>query len=240
MNPSYSLAYSRAGSGEKFISAHRDHVIAAAVALGIYGLAIWLGSLGGHRSYGPVMKQVALFHTVTVAIHDDIEQPVITDESRSDQIRNETNQSRENVSELQPPPPNTPSSLERPDVTVPSIERQAIIIPAGLSSVPGSAAARGPFEAGDLDRLPVPVFRAEPVYPRMLKAQGVSGRAIVDFIVDRDGLVRGAYASSASSRNFGLSAVQALSRWKFKPGMKGGRAVDVHLQVPVDFNITNP
>ena len=40
-----------------------------------------------------------------------------------------------------------------------------------------------------------------------------------------------------SQREFESAAVQAVSKWKFKPGRKGGRAVNTHMQVPIVFTL---
>ena len=36
---------------------------------------------------------------------------------------------------------------------------------------------------------------------------------------------------------FEAAAVQAVSKWKFKPGRKGGRDVPTHMQVPIVFTL---
>jgi RNA polymerase sigma factor (sigma-70 family) len=45
-------------------------------------------------------------------------------------------------------------------------------------------------------------------------------------------------ASAKYQGEFEAAAVQAVSKWKFKPGMKGGRDVNTHLQVPVVFTVS--
>jgi protein TonB len=60
---------------------------------------------------------------------------------------------------------------------------------------------------------------------------------VVDFIVDANGDVQNAFAVKMSQREFESAAVQAVSKWKFKPGKKGGRAVNTHMQVPIVFTL---
>ena len=57
------------------------------------------------------------------------------------------------------------------------------------------------------------------------------------FIVDTNGDVQNAYAIRSSQREFEASAIQAVSKWKFKPGRKGGRDVPTHMQVPIVFTL---
>jgi periplasmic protein TonB len=59
----------------------------------------------------------------------------------------------------------------------------------------------------------------------------------VSFIVDSNGDVRNAVAVRSSQVEFESSACKAVSHWKFKPGKKGGRAVAVHMEVPIVFSI---
>jgi protein TonB len=62
---------------------------------------------------------------------------------------------------------------------------------------------------------------------------------VVGFIVDSSGNVVQAYVVRSSHREFEQPAVQAVSRWKFRPGRKGGRAVNTRMQVPIIFSITD-
>lgn len=103
----------------------------------------------------------------------------------------------------------------------------------------GSVGPTGPavWEPGELDRLPKPVFQPRPIYPEMMRQEGVGGQTIVDFVVDRTGNVRDAYEVSATERDFGAAAVRAVSKWRFKPGLKAGHAVAVHMRLPVNFSV---
>jgi len=93
------------------------------------------------------------------------------------------------------------------------------------------------YSTAMLDKQPVPLVQGSPEYPFELRQGGVSGEAVVDFIVDSQGNVRNARIESASASAFGSSAVAAVSKWHFRAGMRGGKAVNTHMQVPVLFNI---
>ena len=66
---------------------------------------------------------------------------------------------------------------------------------------------------------------------------GISGEVLVDFIVDTNGDVRNAFAAHSSQREFEATAVQAVTKWKFRPGRKNGHAVFTHMQVPIVFTL---
>lgn len=95
----------------------------------------------------------------------------------------------------------------------------------------------GLFDLGNLEQPPVPTFQARPVYPMELRVAGITGNAIVGFIVDSHGKVRSAYAIRATHPEFGEAGVAAVSQWKFEPGRVGGRVVNTRMQVPLYFNI---
>jgi periplasmic protein TonB len=93
------------------------------------------------------------------------------------------------------------------------------------------------FDISMLDQQPAPRFQARPQYPFEMRRAGIAGEVVVDFIVDTNGDVQNAYAIRSSQREFEAAAVQAVSKWKFKPGRKGGRDVPTHMQVPIVFTL---
>lgn len=95
------------------------------------------------------------------------------------------------------------------------------------------------FDIRQLDTQPVAKFMARPAYPAAMRATGTSGEVVVDFVVDAEGDVQKATAVRSSQREFEEAAVTAVSKWKFKPGQKGGQAVGTHLQVPIVFSLAN-
>ncbi len=88
-----------------------------------------------------------------------------------------------------------------------------------------------------VDQLPVARFQSRPAYPFMLWRRGVSGSAEIGFIVDTDGNVRDPFVRRATHEEFGVAAVKAVSRWKFRPAFKAGHPVNTRMSVPVIFNI---
>lgn len=102
----------------------------------------------------------------------------------------------------------------------------------------GTPSAEGSMQAAvarRLDTIPAPIDQARPIYPYDLRHAGVSGRVIVDFVVDNQGNVLNAFASSSTQAEFEGPAVQAVSQWVFRPGEKNGHGVFTHMQVPIVF-----
>lgn len=89
--------------------------------------------------------------------------------------------------------------------------------------------------AKGLDRPLAVVWRGFPVYPGALIASGASGKADIEFIIDRDGRARLPRVLSATQPEFGWAAATAVSQWVFEPPTRGGEPVAVRVLVPVGF-----
>lgn len=77
------------------------------------------------------------------------------------------------------------------------------------------------------------------VYPEDAKKQGIEGKDMVAFVIDTEGnvrdveLVRGTGFESLD--NEALRVVSSMPKWK--PGMQGGKAVNVSYVVPINFKL---
>ena len=109
-------------------------------------------------------------------------------------------------------------------------ERTAAEVAATTRSVNGPT-----FAAQELDRKPVAVFQARPVFPAELRKAGTDGAVIVEFVVDQNGDVCEPSAVKWTEEAFAKSAVAAVKQWKFKAGEKSGLPVNTRLAVPVRF-----
>jgi protein TonB len=128
------------------------------------------------------------------------------------------------VQQVQPPPPDN----LRPNAGV-------ITIPAGnrMAGMKGVEI----FDPSKLDQQPQARAKVPPQYPFEMRRAGITGEVLVEFIVDSNGDVRNAFAVKSTQREFETAAVQAVSKWKFKPGKKGGRAVNTRMQQPISFSL---
>lgn len=129
------------------------------------------------------------------------------------------------VQEVQPPPP--PSAPKTTGVVTIPVNRN---IGAGLGKI---------FDIRDLDQVPQATYQANPVYPYEMKRNGIPGSVILGFIVDTQGNVRDAYVIRSSHQEFEQPALQAVQKWRFKPGRKAGKAVNTRMQLPMKFELTN-
>jgi len=129
-----------------------------------------------------------------------------------------------------PPPPNmgTPD----PNMRVVPTGNFAANRPQGnLSNV---------FDIKDLDQIPQERgIRASPVFPSEMKRQGISGDVVLRFVVEIDGSTSNITIVSSSNREFETPAIQAVQKWRFRPGRKAGKDVRTNMQVPISFTLSD-
>jgi protein TonB len=71
-----------------------------------------------------------------------------------------------------------------------------------------------------------------------MRRAGIEGEVLVEFIVDTNGNVRNPFVVRSTQREFEAAAIQAISKWKFRPGRRGGRDVNTgRVQQPFSFKI---
>lgn len=130
------------------------------------------------------------------------------------------------VQQIQPPPP---PGLE--------VSKGAVSIPVTRPGTNFGKGMKDLFDIRDLDQSIVPRVRVPANYPFELKRNGIEGWARVRFIVTTTGDVIDAYATGSSHREFEQPAIEAVMRWKFRPGKKGGRNVNVRAEQEITFTI---
>ncbi len=101
---------------------------------------------------------------------------------------------------------------------------------------PGGDAPTRAFDPSELDRVPVPVTKVSPEYPFELKRSGLGGTVRAGFIVDSHGNVIALRVISSTNPGFERATLEALAKWKFRPGLKNGRKVDTRMEQPIEFS----
>lgn len=85
----------------------------------------------------------------------------------------------------------------------------------------------------------LPIVKVQASYPRRALQRGVEGYVIVGFTVTRQGTVRDPYVVEADPQNiFDQAAMDAVSKFKYKPRVVDGEAVEVEgVQNRITFEI---
>ncbi len=212
---------------------NRDLILGIIISASIH-LAVFFGDRLIPKSK-PVVKVVEEVQKIQL-----IEMPKLEEEPEVVEVNEDVK-----PLDLAPPMQQDVPQLVQPDSFVQKIQPpppEGLTISATMNIVPE---IRDPnmfrgmkvFDPSMLDQQPQARFQAKPQYPFEMRRAGIAGEVVVDFIVDDKGDVQNAFALRSSQREFEAAAVQAVSKWKFKAGRKGGKEVPTHMQVPIVFTL---
>jgi protein TonB len=73
----------------------------------------------------------------------------------------------------------------------------------------------------------LPIVKVAPIYPSRAASRGLEGFVIVEFVVTRTGTTRDVTVVESSSSLFDRAAVDAAGKFKYKPRVIDGEAVEV-------------
>lgn len=97
----------------------------------------------------------------------------------------------------------------------------------------------GIFSAFNLDNAPRTRVQNPPSYPFSLKASGISGEVLVEFIVDESGRVINPRVVRSDHPAFEAPTIAAVSKWRFEPGTRKSVPVRFRMVVPVKFSLND-
>lgn len=135
------------------------------------------------------------------------------------EIRTEDDQSQRQVEAYIPPPP--PKPVQKEEAT-----DEIFVVVENQPEFPGGNAAMMKFLSDNIK------------YPVIAQENGLQGRVITNFVVERDGsitdvqVVRGV---DPSLDREAIRVIQSMPRWK--PGQQRGQAVRVRFTLPVVFRL---
>lgn len=108
-----------------------------------------------------------------------------------------------------------------------------------LAAPPAEPSPFPPFSTPPVEsatqHLPKLIKRVEAVYPTELRGSGKQDEVYVAFIVEKDGAVSHARVFFGRYVEFEKPAIDAVSQWKFTPGMDQGHVVRTRMTVPIRF-----
>jgi len=96
------------------------------------------------------------------------------------------------------------------------------------------------LSAEEVDTLPELTKEAKPKFPPQIKAGDPMGEALIGLLVDETGEPRDIHTISTTHPAYAEASLQAIRRWKFKPGQLKGQAVRTQLRVIMNFTPDDP
>ena len=202
-------------------------VFAAAAAVGVtFALFVLMHKLissgGGDNE---AMEAIAGIHFGPVDIPDD----VVTRSRR--------------IPKKPPPPKNPPpppkmqiSKVDQAMTNMPKLDLPNLDVPlvGGEGMFIGNFGTVDRTEEGDI----IPLVVIRPMYPRDAAMQGIEGWVKVEFMITEIGTVRNPRVIDAKPpRIFNREALRAILKWKFKPRIIDGVAVERPAVQIIDFNL---
>ena len=122
-----------------------------------------------------------------------------------------------------PPPDEPPPDMPKPDFEASDISQGVDI---GAVSVDVSLSVEGGGFSSDGEYLPI--VKVNPQYPRRALTRGIEGYVILEYVVTKIGGVRDPVVIEAKPPGiFNRAAINAALKYKYKPKVVNGEAIDV-------------
>jgi len=112
---------------------------------------------------------------------------------------------------------------------------------------PGSGAGYGPGHGGNFGggayrigggvSAPVPIYKPEPEYSEEARKAKFQGTVVLFIVVDEKGNPRDLKVIRPLGLGLDQKAIEAVQKWKFRPGMKDGHPVSVQATIEVNFRL---
>ena len=123
-----------------------------------------------------------------------------------------------------PPEPEVPPEMPSQDMSNNFDNAMAVSVSA---PVIGNQLSVGGVGFGVSDGEYLPIVKVAPVYPARALSRGLEGYVIVEFTVTRTGTVRDVIVIESTSSLFERAASEAALKFKYKPRVIDGEAVEV-------------
>ena len=104
-----------------------------------------------------------------------------------------------------------------------------LVVGSVLGTLVGTIAAQEVYHPGNGVTLPVVVKEVQPA------AGDTAANVMLDCVVRADGTVSDIEVKVSPEPKLNQAAIDTLSQWRFKPGMKDGKAVPVSIHVELTF-----
>ena len=108
---------------------------------------------------------------------------------------------------------------------------------AGFGAGNGGGYGGGAYRVGGGVSAPTVLFQVEPEYSEEARKAKYNGEVTLTVVVDATGRVKNVQVVRGVGMGLDEKAIEAVSKWKFKPGMKNGQPVAVMANIVVTFRL---
>jgi len=112
---------------------------------------------------------------------------------------------------------------------------------------PGKGPGYGPGEGGNFGggvfrvgggvSTPIPIYKVEPEYSEEARKAKFQGTVVLQIVIDERGLPTNFKVVRPLGLGLDEKAIEAVQKWRFRPGMKEGKPVAVLATVEVNFRL---
>jgi len=111
---------------------------------------------------------------------------------------------------------------------------------------PGNGAGYGPgdgagfggsFGTGGGITAPVAIYRPDPEFSEQARKARYGGTVWLSIVIDTDGRARDIHVVRSLGMGLDEKAIEAVTRWKFKPALKNGHPIAVRATVQMNFTL---
>jgi TonB family protein len=96
---------------------------------------------------------------------------------------------------------------------------------------------QGVYRIGGGVSAPVPMVRPEPEYSEEARAAKWQGAVLLQLVVDENGVPQDIRIVRSLGMGLDQKAIEAVQKWRFKPGLKDGNPVPVSANIEVNFRL---
>ena len=107
----------------------------------------------------------------------------------------------------------------------------------GFGPGEGGGVGGGVFRVGGGVSAPVVLYKVDPEYSEEARKAKYSGTVVLQLVVDPTGRAREIHVVRSLGLGLDEKAIEAVNKWKFRPGYKGGQAVAVQATIEVNFRL---
>ena len=143
-------------------------------------------------------------------------------------LKRDENIQRRQLKPKKPPPPDSPPP-QPPTPQLENLNPNAEKIAISAVPVETDIEMSGGFSLGVGDGDYLPIVKVAPIYPQRALSRGIEGYCVVQYTVTRKGTIRDPVVieSMCTSSLFQRASLQAALKFKYKPRVIDGQAVEV-------------
>jgi len=104
-------------------------------------------------------------------------------------------------------------------------------------TAPPATPASGAYRIGAGVSAPVPIVKPEPEYSEEAHAAKLEGAVVLQLVVDENGVPQDIRIVRSLGLGLDQKAIEAVQKWRFKPGLKDGKPVPVSANIEINFHL---